>query len=122
MARRVVTCPCGLAPAYEQCCGRFHGGEVAPTPELLMRSRFTAFALGDEAYLLRTWHPSTRPESLDVDPALRWSRLEVAGTTGTTVHFRAYYKVGGRGGVQEENSTFVPDGVGWLYLRGEPAP
>jgi SEC-C motif-containing protein len=48
-------CPCGTGETYGACCGRFHGGRPAPTAELLMRSRFSAFAAGDEDYLLGPW-------------------------------------------------------------------
>ena len=62
------------------------------------RSRYSAFAVGDAGYLLRTWHPSGRPQTLSLDPALRWIRLAVLETrdgglfdaTGT-VQFRAVY-------------------------------
>ena len=66
-----ANCVCGLPAPYDDCCGRFHRGDAtAPTAERLMRSRFSAFGVGDEAYLLRTWHPSTRPPLIDFDPAL----------------------------------------------------
>ena len=61
-------CPCGLADDYDACCGRFHAGTPAPTAEALMRSRYSAFAVGDAGYLLRTWHPSRRPADLALDP------------------------------------------------------
>ena len=88
-----------------------------------MRSRFSAFCLGDEAYVLRTWHPSTRPPQIDFDRALRWERLEVLQTSGGgfldtdgTVHFRAHYLERGRAGYQEENSRFVVQDGDWLYV------
>ena len=47
---------------YDACCGPLHRGErPAATAVALMRSRFTAFALGDVDYLLATWHPGSRP-------------------------------------------------------------
>lgn len=118
------TCPCGLGGAYDDCCGRFHRGPVtAPTAELLMRSRFSAFALADEAYLLRTWHPSSRPPSLDLDPAQRWTRLEILGSTGGgllhqegTVEFRAHYVEHGHADVLHENSRFVRHDGQWVYV------
>ncbi len=63
-----------------------------------MRSRYSAFAVGDAGYLLRTWHPSGRPRTFSLDPALRWTRLAILETrdgglfdaTGT-VRFRAMY-------------------------------
>ena len=63
-------CPCGLGDDYDSCCGRLHAGAPAPTAESLMRSRYSAFAVGDAGYLLRTWHPSGRPQALTLDPAL----------------------------------------------------
>ena len=57
-------CPCGTGLTYGECCGKYHAGTNAPTAEALMRSRFSAFVTGDEAYLLRTWDPDTRPVTL----------------------------------------------------------
>ena len=74
-------CPCGNALPYADCCGRYHAGPShlqAPTAQALMRSRYSAFVLGLNDYLLATWHPSTRPASLDADPpGLRWLGLTV---------------------------------------------
>ena len=109
-------CPCGLPPSYDTCCGRFHRGAAAPTPELLMRARYSAYALGEETYLLGTWHPTTRPASVDL--TARWLRLEVLSATGGlldvegSVHFRAHHV----GGVLEERSRFVRDAGRWSYL------
>lgn len=126
-------CPCGSGEAYGPCCGRFHSGEAAaPTAEALMRSRFTAFALGNAAYLLATWHPSTRPASLDLDPQLLWQRLDILSTSGgpfddlARVHFAAHYRsVPGTPpedrvkGVQEEDSRFQREGGHWYYVDGK---
>ncbi|WP_431046298.1 YchJ family protein [Streptomyces sp. P1-3] len=119
-------CPCGLPAAYADCCGRFHGGRAqAATPEQLMRSRFSAFALHDEAYLLRSWHPETRPPAVDFDPELRWRRLEILGSTDGgafrnegTVEFRAHYTAQGRPGELHENSRFVRLDGAWVYVDG----
>jgi SEC-C motif-containing protein len=119
----VSTCPCGLPLPYPQCCGRYHAGPAtAPTAEALMRSRFTAFALGDADYLRRSWHPSTRPRRLDLDPELAWTRLEIIGSTGGsllhtegTVEFRAHHTGPDGPGVLHEHSRFRREPV-WLYL------
>lgn len=117
------SCPCGLPEPYEKCCGRFHSGAAAaPTAEALMRSRYCAFVRGDAAYLLRTWHPRTRPARLDLDPGMRWTGLEILGTTGGTafhttgtVTFRASY----RGGALREHSRFERVDGAWVYVDGD---
>ncbi|MEV7045307.1 YchJ family protein [Amycolatopsis sp. NPDC051061] len=122
-----ASCPCGLAESYAACCGRFHEGSVAaPTAELLMRSRFSAFAVGDTAYLLRTWHPDTRPRRLNLDASQEWTRLEILRRTGGgllhtegTVEFRAHYRHHGRDGFLEENSRFRRADGHWVYLDAE---
>ncbi|MFD7132509.1 YchJ family protein [Streptomyces sp. NPDC059894] len=117
------SCPCGLSGPYAQCCGRFHSGAAAaPTAEALMRSRYSAFVKGDAGYLLRTWHPRTRPERLDLDPRMRWTGLEILDTVdGSAFHptgvveFRASY----RGGALRERSRFERVDGGWVYVDGE---
>ncbi|MFH7335386.1 YchJ family protein [Streptomyces sp. MB22_4] len=117
------TCPCGLPLSYDACCGRFHAGAAkAPTAELLMRSRYSAFVKGDTGYLLRTWHPRTRPERLDLDPRTRWTGLEILdGTDGSAFHstgtvtFRASY----RGGSLHERSRFERVDGAWVYVDGD---
>lgn len=64
-----------------QCCGRYLDGEAAPTAEALMRSRYTAFALRDEDYLFRTWHPRTRP----APPLLGGGDGRILGVVATRV-------------------------------------
>ena len=90
---------------------------------MVMRARYSAFAVGDAGYLLRTWHPSARPRTLSLDPALRWTRLAVLETrdgglfdaTGT-VQFRAMYVQQGQRGVLAETSRFVRHDRHWTYL------
>ncbi|MGI5289520.1 YchJ family protein [Nonomuraea polychroma] len=117
------SCLCGLPAAYQDCCGKLHRGEAAATTaEQLMRSRFTAFGVGDAAYLLRTWHPASRPARLDLDKRVRWVRLEILETTGGsvvhtegTVRFRAHFIDRGKPGEMEENSRFVRINGRWGY-------
>jgi len=119
-------CPCSSGLPYAECCGRLHDGTAtAPTAEALMRSRYSAFAVGDAAYLLATWHSSTRPAAVDLDPRVRWIGLEVLGTTGGgllaaegTVEFRASSVVDRAAGTQHEDSRFVREGGQWRYLDG----
>ncbi|MFD7709013.1 YchJ family protein [Streptomyces sp. NPDC059785] len=118
-----AVCPCGSARPYAECCGRFHRGEAAaPTAEALMRSRYSAFVKRDEGYLLRTWHPATRPPRVEFEPGMRWTGLEiVAVTEGSAFHstgtvtFRANHA----GGVLHERSRFERIGGAWVYVDGD---
>lgn len=120
-------CPCLSGETYAGCCGKYHSGAgTAPTAEALMRSRYSAFAIGDRQYLLDTWHPSTRPADLELDAELQWRRLDIVETSAGgplddrgVVHFRAHYRSGAARGVQEETSRFVRISGDWLYLDGE---
>ena len=120
-------CPCLSGETYGGCCGPLHSGiRSAPTAVALMRSRYTAFAVGNRDYLLKTWHPSTRPAVLDLDAQMQWRRLDIVETTAGgplddtgVVHFRAHYRDGTGGGVQEETSRFVRTRGAWLYVDGE---
>lgn len=120
-------CPCRPALSYGACCGRFHRGRPAPTAELLMRSRYSAFAVRDADYLLRTWHPTTRPPRLSLDPIERWLGLHILATSQGglldaegEVEFRAEYTAGNHSGTTQERSRFVRvDGL-WVYLDAKP--
>ena len=117
-------CPCG-GGTFGQCCGPLLAGAPAATAEALMRSRYTAFALGDIAYLRRSWHPDTCPAELAPDPKQRWLGLKIRATAAGaeqddlgTVEFVARYKIDGRGHRLHELSEFVRHEGRWVYLRG----
>lgn len=120
-------CSCGLPQSYADCCGRYHAGALhlkAPDAQALMRSRYSAFVrdLGD--YLLATWHPSTRPATLEPNPpGLRWLGLEVKRhemhDDHATVEFVARSKLGGKAQRLHETSRFVREGGRWLYVDGD---
>ncbi|MBN7768707.1 YchJ family protein [Marinobacter daepoensis] len=116
-------CPCGSGMTYDLCCQRWHLGAMAPTPEALMRSRFSAFALADRAYLLATWHPDTRPAELNLADSPEWVSLQVLSANANAgqgqVHFRAVYRAGHGWGYLEERSDFVKVDDRWFYLEGE---
>ena len=61
---------------FGECCGPLLDGAPAPSAERLMRSRYTAFAVGDAGYLVRTWHPRTRPSDVDLDGTV-WEGLVI---------------------------------------------
>jgi SEC-C motif-containing protein len=121
-----MRCPCGSGEEHARCCQRYHRGARPPTANELMRSRFSAFAIADAAYLLDSWHPSTRPAKLDLDVETRWTFLEIVETVrggpfdaAGTVEFRAHYQMPGGRGVLSERSSFTREKGRWWYLSGQ---
>ncbi len=113
--------------AYADCCGRFVDHfESAPAPdaESLMRSRYSAFVLGRDAYLRATWHASTCAADVAADTGTQWLGLEVRGhqlqdDDHATVEFVARYRINGRAVRIHELSRFVRETGRWYYLDGE---
>ena len=121
-----AACPCGSGRGYAECCGPLHAGAPALTAEALMRSRFSAFARGDAAYLTASWHPLTRPRDLDLDADVVWGRLQivdtVAGGPGDAegvVEFRASYRAPDGAGLLHERSHFTRVDGRWVYVDGD---
>lgn len=135
-------CPCGRAsmnaPAktnsakaqplpFSTCCGRYlddFANQPAPDAESLMRSRYSAFVLGDLPYLLATWHASTRPADLTLDAAAKWLGLDVRShclldANHAEVEFIARYRDGGRAVRLHERSRFVRESGRWFYVDGD---
>lgn len=110
-----------------ECCGRHLDGADQPaTAEALMRSRYCAYVLGREAYLLATRHPATKPASLRLveEPRPKWLGLEVKrherqDSDHAIVEFLARYKVNGRAHRMHEVSRFVREDGRWFYVDGE---
>jgi SEC-C motif domain protein len=120
-------CPCESGEPYAVCCGPWHAGLAAgvyaPTPEALMRSRYSAYVAGLIDYLLATWHPSTSPGELELWP-VKWLGLEVRhaeaeGDAGI-VEFVARHRDGsGRAQRLHESSRFVRQDGRWYYIDGQ---
>lgn len=127
-AARVRPCPCGRGGLFGHCCGRYLDDLTTPAPdaESLMRSRYTAFALGRREHLLATWHAPHRPARLDLDPEISWLGLEVLDAPAAVgehaeVEFVARFRVRGPGAVEQrlhERSRFVREGGRWFYCDG----
>ncbi|AQS50930.1 hypothetical protein PAEH1_03925 [Paenalcaligenes hominis] len=123
-----LQCPCQSALLYDHCCARWHTGDFylqAPSAELLMRSRYSAFVLDKLDYLLATWHPSTRPQSLEANPPnLKWLGLEIrnhctADSQHHYVEFVARNRLAGRATRLHEISHFIHENGQWFYVDGE---
>jgi SEC-C motif-containing protein len=119
-------CPCDSGQPYADCCGPWHAGLAvgvhAPTPEALMRSRYSAYVLGLIDYLLATWHASTSPGELDLAP-VKWLGLEVrhAQSTGDAgvVEFVARCRTSAGAERLHETSRFVRTEGRWYYIDGK---
>ncbi|MEO7067633.1 MAG: YchJ family metal-binding protein [Rhodanobacter sp.] len=124
----LTPCPCGNPVGYRQCCGPLHNGTAATTAEQLMRSRYSAYVLKREDYLLASWHPDTRPTSLGLaalQPQPSWLGLEIRKQKNdderhATVEFIARYRLGGGSAQrQHEISHFVREDGFWYYVDGQ---
>lgn len=121
--KAIVECPCG-GGLYARCCARYIECDTpAPTPEALMRSRYTAYALGKDDYILATWAPRTRPRHLydAKDARPKWLRLEVLtsderGDIGH-VHFRATGRASNGAFHLREYSLFRRENGRWFYVK-----
>jgi SEC-C motif-containing protein len=127
----VSACPCGRTGAggkpvaFSDCCGRYLDHTIpAPDAEHLMRSRYSAFVLGRGDYLQASWHASTRPADLALEPDVKWLGLEVKrhrliDADHAEVEFVARSRIGGRGQRLHETSRFVREGGRWFYVDGD---
>jgi SEC-C motif domain protein len=149
MKVRNQICPCRIREVgnnppdeffYDACCGRFHRAasnapgaatSYPPTPEELMRSRYSAYALAQKndaigqgmlRYLLATWHVGTSPGELEISPT-QWIGLDllVAETRDDAgiVEFVAWFRENGKATKMHERSRFVKQAGRWLYLDGK---
>jgi len=126
MTEKLSPCPCGSGKTFDQCCEPCLSGEhPVATAEALMRSRYTAYVLGDSKYLLATWHPSTRPPTLELPTDVKWQSLKIRsasfgqhGDTTGTVEFIAISKTAGKAHRLQEISNFVYENGRWYYMDG----
>lgn len=125
-----MLCPCQSGLSYAQCCRPFHDGKTAPTAPQLMRSRYSAYAQRDAAYLHKTWHLSTRPslKQLRQPEPVAWLGLTIIRTEGGTendttglVEFIAYFSAQDSPQQLHETSRFIREKGKWYYLDGNYA-
>lgn len=123
-----MPCSCGHPNGYATCCAPLHDGQAASTAAQLMRSRYSAYVLKREDYLLASWHRSTRPTALRLNaqqPPPSWLGLDIrqhesSDNDHASVEFVARYRLGGgRAQRQHEISRFVREDGRWYYVDGE---
>lgn len=120
-------CPCNSDRPYARCCGPLLSGDrSACTAEALMRSRYTAYVVRDIAYLLRSWHPSTRPDTIDPAAIPEWHSLHIVRTekgmemdSEGAVEFQATSFSPKHPWRLQEVSRFVKEDGQWLYVDGD---
>ncbi|MGD9661340.1 MAG: YchJ family protein [Porticoccaceae bacterium] len=117
-------CVCGSGKSYANCCLPFHSGsDIPPSPETLMRSRYSAYCLRLNDYLLATWHRETRPEVLSLDTMPPWTSLRILSASTRdergSVHFQGFYTLADSWGCLEEISEFNRENGRWYYVSGE---
>ena len=118
-------CPCGSGKHYPQCCGQYLAGQWPETAEQLMRSRYTAFTLNAEEYLLETWQKNTRPPVLDLSDqaTVKWISLKIMQSTceadKAVVEFIARFRINGKAERIHEISRFVRENGRWFYVDGD---
>jgi len=124
LQHKINYCPCGSKEIFNHCCGKFINSNHKPiNPEQLMRSRYSAYALKDGSYLLKSWHHSTRPESLELEnDSTQWKALKIISTNENNVRFVAYFTQDTLNNKKiyalTENSHFI-NKEGWFYVDGE---
>jgi SEC-C motif-containing protein len=130
----IPVCPCGSGSDFDACCSPYIEGHAAPTAEALMRSRYSAYTLDNQAYLMKTLAPESREEEEQEteqvsDTNMKWLGLEIRSTskgcvedeTGI-VEFVAKYKVGDKLGIHHERSNFQREDGCWVCIGGEINP
>ncbi len=120
-------CPCNSGATYSACCGPIHadGAGLGATAEQLMRARYSAYVLHNGPFLLTSWHPDSRPNSVSFSDEQTWLGLTIVETTeggglekDGTVEFKARFQRGGEHYELHELSSFVREGGKWLYVDG----
>lgn len=123
-----ILCPCSSTESYQTCCEPYHLWiKNAPNAETLMRSRYSAYALRNAEYLIKTWHPKTLPSKLDETISeAKWIELVIHKSWDSKidneafVDFTARYRnISGKAEKMHEISRFIKHGEHWFYVDGE---
>jgi SEC-C motif domain protein len=131
---KMTHCPCGSERSLDDCCGPIIAGAAPLTAEILMRSRYTAYTLGNFDYLADTLAPEVRGDFDTAEAAATfentiWDGLEVRAVTAGgaddrtgTVEFMARFRLRGERRLHHESASFRREGERWLCDGGEMNP
>ncbi len=126
----MALCPCGSGADFETCCALLFGGAPAPSPEALMRSRYTAFVRNELDHIEASQVPDPeddfdRAAAEEMATSVTWTGLDILSTSGGgetdetgTVEFAAHYKQGGTAQIHHELANFRREDGRWLYVDG----
>lgn len=120
-------CPCCSGNSFSSCCERvFKDHTKAANPLMLMRSRYTAFVLGNTSHLLATWDDICKPPSLPIDEYCKWLKLEILEAPAVSdnddsgyVYFKACFIENNTLVTLLEKSRFIRKNEKWYYQDGE---
>lgn len=127
-------CLCHSGKEERECCERFHQGKEFPKTALeLMRSRYSAYALGLVDYIIETTHPDygayERDKKKWKDAIVLFSKntkfqaLEIVevneGELQAFVTFKADLRQLGKDASFTERSRFFKANGRWLYADGQ---
>ncbi len=117
-------CPCCSNKTYLNCCSTYHDSHSnVDSAEALMRSRFSAYAIGSYHYVLETYHPDSQvhlseKQIEDSDIGNKWLGLEIVESSKTQVEFKAYYQLDNDFFLLHELSNFIKQNELWYYVNG----
>ena len=120
----MTLCPCGSAALFNDCCQPIINQVIpADSAEKLMRSRFSAYATNNAAYIYHTYANSSRQSQSVADiqqwaDECHWLALEIHHSDTTQVEFSAYYITDHNLCVLRENSNFILENDEWRYVDG----
>ena len=113
-------CPCGSGKKYKKCCGIYHKGSYPKDVVTLMKSRYSAFAVGDIKYIIKTAINQTDYEDLKAfSNSCEFKKLDILDYTKDTVTFRATIFCGEVDNSFTEQSKFIKVDGFWKYDNGE---
>ena len=124
-----LPCPCQSGLKYKKCCAVYHKGAIPKNALLLMKSRYSAYALGKSDYIIRTTHPDNADFSEDIKTWKRsidlfcqetdFQNLEILEWIDGEEEAFVTFKASLSSGVLMEKSRFLKVSGQWLYVDGE---